>query len=511
MTVGRARTNTPQPAPSLGVTPSLTVQRAPRTAEPTDARALPDAPAPTFQPSRVSTTAPASLVGRLQPAVAGVLLATTLGSALAPAAHAQGVPVSALPPATVDGPAATQVITAQAEPNVGAFNDAMRTLEARHAQGQISADQVARARAVLYRVHVLGDRSADLPRDEQGRITLDSILRSDPGQAPVAQTRGQQVMDQLARDLESRMRLTARDIARGGYTPIDGLPGYKEIPQRDVQRLVTGALKRMPIGELPGGESLASLLGQLPGADGLDVAHMSYEELSKSLRGEARDWLKAELGPFIDAHRVESAVVAFAAVTSLRAASPDAAKLMDSVGVRIRVWRDSTDDGRFSTQGRLVYRDAHILPDLDIEGLANHRVGERTTLRAGFTGTLSLEGKEHLTGTGTVGAHYTAPGYWMDAAGSYELNTERWRATLTGGYAPVGSDLRASTSLTATFGDGAARGDASGRVNWELDLTKDLRFSGGVTGDVGAYIGASADTDGNHSDVAAGVMLRLRW
>ncbi|MCB9646228.1 MAG: hypothetical protein H6730_06470 [Deltaproteobacteria bacterium] len=502
MTVGRTRASAPSYVSSSVVTPGGLTSSA--TNVPSFQASTPDLPNVEFR--KPTTTAPAtSLVGRLQPAVAGVLLAATLGTSMA---QAQGVPVQtvALPPA--ETAAVVQVVTA--EPNVAAFNDAMRTLEARLANGEITAAQMAQARTVLYRVHVQGYRGADVPRDERGRITVDAVLEAQGAPQGVAMTRGQRVMDQLARDLETRMRITAKDMATGNYTPLEGAPGYKEISQQDAQRLLTDALKRMPIGELPGGSGLAEALGNLPGAEGLDVANMSFDELSRALQDEAKAWLKAEVGPFIEDHKVESATVAFAAITGLRAASPDAAKLMDSLGVKIRVWKTQTNDGLLRTQGRLVYRDANVLPDLDVEGQLHHQLNDRTSLRAGITGTLSLEGSEHFTGAATIGAHYTGDNYWVDGAGAYDMKTERWRASLTGGYVP-GPDFRAVGSLTATFGDGVARGDANGRAALELDLTRDLRFGNGVTGDIGAYVGASADTDGSHTDLNAGIMLRLRW
>lgn len=465
-------------------------------------------PAPTY--TSTSTAHPArnaSLVGRLTPAVAGTLIATTLlGCASAGAQVIDATPVAD------STPAVERVVEAPATRpgGVAHFNREMQRLELMQARGEITADQMAAAREVLYRAHVLG-MTETAPKDEQGRITLEAVLRGDPAVVDAEQTRGQIVMDQLTRDLERRMRITARDMARGDFTPIDGLPGYKEIPARDVQRLLKDAFERIPIGELPFGPQLTELLGNLPGLDDVNVGAMSYEELRDELRDDAKDYLDARFGNFVDEHKVEVGVVAFAAVTGLRAASPEAAALIDDLGLRIDVWKERSDSGNLTTRGRLVYRDAHILPDLDVEAGAHHRVGDHTTLRATLRGTASLEGDEHFTGTGTVGAHYAEGDLWLDAQGSYTYPQERWRASVTGGYTNPETDFRASGSLSTTFGDGVALGDANGRGTLQLDLGQDLDFGDGVKGYWGLYGGVTADTDMQNRDVGVGVVFRLTW
>lgn len=451
----------------------------------------------------------ASIFGRMKPVVAGTLVAATLATGC--------VSVGAPLPAYADEvheapPAAEQVVEqpARDQRGIAHFNRQMVRLERMHAEGEISADQMAAARAQLYRAFVLGVTEG-VPKDEQGRVTLESVLRGDPASPEAGRSRGQIVRDQLTRDLERRMRITARDMATGDYAPIDGLPGYKQVPEDQVRRLLKDAFERMPIGELPFGPQLARTLEALPGLDDVDVARMSYDELRDELRDDARDYLDARFGDFVDEHKIELGVVAFAAVTGLRAASPEAAALIDDLGLRVDAWRERSDDGRLETRGRLVWRDQHVLPDLDVEGQAHTRVGDYTTLRAGLRGTLSLEAEDPFTGTATVGAHYGRDHLWLDAQGTYTYPEDSWRASVTGGYTNPETSFRASASATALFGDGVAVGDANGRGRLQLELGQDLDLGGDAQGYWGFYGGVSADTDGSHEDVGLGLVFRVQF
>ncbi len=465
----------------------------------------PDAPGVSHTASSATQSSPAGLIGRFKPAVAGAMIALTLGTGCAMA----GPPVGEYVTDTTAPTAIEYVVQAENGGGQAAFNRDMTRLEEMYGKGEISADQMARARGVLYRAHVLGFTES-APKDERGRITVESVLRGDAAGQQV-RSKGEIVMDQFSRDLERRMRISARDMARGDYTAIEGLPGYKEIDASQVQRLFRKAMERMPIGELPFGEELVGLLGNLPGTEGLDIASLSYKDLSRELRDNAKEAFEARYGEFIDEHKIELGVTTFAAVTGLRAASPEAAKLMDQLHIRIRAWKVESDDGRLSTTGRLSYRDAHILPDLDLQARAHTPFGDHTTLRASIDATLSLEGDEHYTATATLGAHYTNDPYWADAAARYELGTDTLRTSLKAGYADPDSSLRWSGGLDTTFGDGVALGDASGRGTLHLDLGQDLDFGGGVKGYWGAYAGASADTDLSNDAVEGGIVFRLEW
>lgn len=466
------------------------------------------APTPSAQPPAVL----GALMGRLRTPMVAVMLATSIG--LGGCATA-GAELTAPPPPVefearrAEVEAAPSIDNPETQQSPLAFADMMRRLQQMHAEGDITADQMARARTVLHRFHVEQLPGYQPPRDERGRVTLESVLRSDPTTRETAETRGERIMSQLARDIELRMQITARDMATGNYTPIDGLPGYKEPNLDDVQRLVGRALRNMPVGELPGGDQLIPFLQGLPGLAGRDVSAMSFEELKDEVGDELKDRLEARFKPIIEEHKIEAAVLAFSAVTGLRAASPEAAELIDDLGLRVNVWKERSDDGRLYTRGRLVWRDANVLPDLDIEGRATHPVGEHTTLRADLRGTLSIEG-EPFTATASVGAHYSPGDFWLDTAATYNTETERWRATLSGGAHDPDADFRATSTLGATFGDGVAQGDSSGRVDFTLDLARDFDW-GGATGSFGLYTGVSADTDFENEDVNAGVMFRLRW
>jgi hypothetical protein len=80
---------------------------------------------------------------------------------------------------------------------------------------------------------------------------------------------------------------------------------------------------------------------------------------------------------------------------------------------------------------------------------------------------------------------------------------------MRGGY--IGDTLVVSGLVASTLGDGVAIGDARGRINAEIDVTRDLNLGGGVRGNWGVFVGAGADTNGDNSDVRAGFVFRLEW
>lgn len=454
-------------------------------------------------PVKAPVRSQASLVGRHGPAVAGAMLAMMLGSGCAVSGPRLDDPSFVAPPAY------TMQVGSEYHVDPGAFSQAMDDLEQMRANGEVSMDDVSRVRAVLYRAFVLGERSG-VAQDDRGRITITAVL--DELRAPVAdeaQSKGEIIMDQLSAQIERRMRITPRDMARGNFKAIEHLPGYKEIPAGDVQGLFEDAFKRMPIGELPFGAALVNALALVPGTNDLDVAALSFNQLERELKDDAKQVLKDHFGDFVDEHKIELGVVAFAAVTGLRASSPEAAKLMDQLSLKVRVWKSKTDDGNLRSSGRLVWRDQHILPDLDVTAQATRAIGDRTTLRASLDGTASLEADRYLTGTATVGAHYVDGDFWADASGQYDTD-DKWRASLKSGYANPETSYRWTAALDSTFGDGVAVGDAPGRASATLDFGQELKFDR-ATGYWGAYVGASADTDMSNSRTEAGIVFSLRW
>ncbi len=481
-----------------GPQPAISQETSAKKSKVDSAPALP--PSADTASAKAVPTAPASLIARCAPAVAGAMMALMLGTGCAAAGPRLDDPAFTTPP--------TEHVR-EFRIDTGAFSRAMDELEDRRSDGKVSVDDVAKARAVLYRAYVLGE-TASAPKDERGKITIDSVLNDlrKPANGTVT-SKGDQIMDQLSAQLERRMRISARDMAKGNFKPIEGMPGYKQIPDKDVQSLLKDAFKRIPIGELPFGAELTNALSLLPGTNDFDVAAHSYNELQKELKGDARQVLKDHFGDFVDDHKIELGITAFAAITGLRASSPEAAKLMDQLKVKIRVWKSASEDGTLRSSGRLVYRDAHVFPDLDFSAQATKSVGNHTTLRASIDGTASAEADDYLTGTATVGAHYANGDFWADASGRYDSD-DKWRTSLKSGYANPTTSFRWTAALDTTFGDNVARGDASGRGTASVDFGQDLKFDG-ATGYWGAYVGASADTDLRNHGAEAGVVFRLTW
>jgi hypothetical protein len=402
-------------------------------------------------------------------AVAGVLLGVTGVGVVAPVAHAAEVTASVQPvtPREVD------TVRAHAA-----------RLEERRAN--LTPEALDALRAQLYRDYV----------------------RAGANLAPGA-TRGERVMNELVVELSSRMLTTPRNLANpGSYTPIEGRPDLRQIPDAELQRLVLRALQDIPIGELPGGDVLAAQLVSLPGLQGRDVTAMSYREIARAAGDGAKAILDARFGAFFDKYKIEAAVVAFAGVTAARAASPDAARVLNGVIPRIKLWSGSIWTG-VDANASLRYREARVLPDLDATFAASRRVGE-VDLRATATATVPLERPGDLTGAIGVGARVADPIGYVDLSAS--VNDRRiGEVRLSGGTILEDSNTVVGGAVSGTFGPGVARGDASGRVNAEVSL--DRRIDGGANGNgtFGAFVGVGADTDGRNPDARAGLMFRWRW
>ncbi len=323
-------------------------------------------------------------------------------------------------------------------------------------------------------------------------------------------TPGELRFEKLANDIEARMRITAWDMAHPESVEfIEGAPGYKKLPEKVVRGMVTDALKDVPLGELPGGSSLAGIVKSLPNAGHIDAAHMSYNQVIDALGDAQKEWFEAKFGPFLEEHKIEAAVVAAGVVTAARYASPEVAGVLDRVTPRIRVWRDATDDGRLRGEASLKYRDRHVLPDLDLSGHARTDAGP-VRLRAGVGGTLSVEGDEHATGRLTLGARVGDRENWADLSGHVD-HRGRTGARLSLGLDRPEHDLSIRSHLTGRFGEGTAIDrDAAGRVTWTLDAGKDLKLKN-ADGRVGLFAGYGVDTSGRNEDFRVGVAFTLRW
>jgi hypothetical protein len=449
-----------------------------------------------------------ALAGLAKPAVIGAMLAVVAGGA----ASAQGAPIDAALNVDVPPPGAGRV-DASAPPIANPeLVRALNTLDQKFAEQKINAEELAKARRMLF-TSFDGGPAAELPRDHRGRIDVDALVTMVAVNAPDAdreRTRGEIVMDRMTNEIERRMRLTARDMANPETRFLDGVPGYKEIPADDVQKIVTDALKDVPLAELPGGPALAELVKRLPNAGHLDALNMSFNELQARVGDANRDWLKAQIEPLIEGHEVEAGIGAFVAITGLRAASPAAAGLMDGLKPRATIWHDTFDEGRIDARVRAAYRDRNVLPDLDLEATARRELNPNTTLRASIGATASIEARDHLTGTATVGANYRNGNLSVDGSGTYYSNTERFGLNVSANHYDPDTKTSIGASLNGVFGEGVAQGDANGRVALEVDLAKDIKI-GEAKGDLGLFGGVSADSDGRNAEARAGVMFRLRW
>lgn len=315
-------------------------------------------------------------------------------------------------------------------------------------------------------------------------------------------TRGEIVLDQLARELEALMQVTARDMANPNTPFIEGMPGYREPDRDQALRLIERAFRQIPLGELPGGRALAALVNQLPNAGHLDAEKMSFDELSRAVGDANVAWLEAKFKPLVEGHELEVGLVAFGAITAARAASPDVAGGLDRIIPAITVWRTQSDDGNSDARVRLRYRNEEIMPNIDIRARTARHYGPYT-VHGELEGRISLENERHVTGTATAGASWNQDGRFVDASATYFDNGQS-RVTVTGGV--VNPQTRSLTFGTMT----AELGRNPNRIHWELDYDRLLQFPN-ANGSIGAYAGYSMNTDGSDGDLRAGFVFRLRW
>ena len=443
--------------------------------------------APPLALPRRSASDPTTVIGLHSRAVSTVLLGVTGIGAFV------GAPLAARAAEPTDATPADATLAAERlRTDVATFESSMHHL---------TAKEIELARKKLWSAYV-----------EAGGIETTPIAAAtltNTGEVHV-KTRGEKVLEDLANRIEKRMRITARDMAHPESVEfLEGHPGYKKLSEAQIKRMVVDALKNVPIGELPGGDTLAPIIRALPNAGDIDAKNMSYNELVAALGDAQTAWLKEKFGPFLEEHKVEAAVVAAGAITAIRYASPEAAGLMDRVAPKVTVWRGGTDDGSLGGRARLAYRDRHVLPDLDLSGTARTEVGG-VRLRASAGGTLSVEGAEHATGRLGLGARVGDSRHWADLSGTVD-HRGRTGADLELGLRHPEDDLSITSRVTGRFGDGAAVDpSAAGRIRWELDVSKKLELRG-ADGHLGVFAGYGVDTTGRNDDFRVGVAFTLRW
>lgn len=444
------------------------------------------------------------MAGFFTPALAGMLLA---GGCAGAALAQDGPPL----PANADPPR----VAALVRPVLVPIDEAIRLdhylnrLDEWRQEGRINMSELARARRLLDAAIVRQDPNVRLPYDVSGRIDLLALARGAEAPDTQPRARGERAIARLFGEVEIRMRVTPRDLAyRGSVVLLDGAPGYTAIPSRDTERLVKRALEGTPLNDLPGGAVLASVIEGLPNTGSLD-ASKSLRELGNLIGDRQRQWFNPKVAGLIDGHEVAASLLAFGAVTALRAASPETARFLDRLRVKARIFRESTKDARLYATGRLAYRNGHMLPELDLEGGARHVLGA-TTLRATAIGTVAAGAGDRARGRVALGARWERGNLFADTNATYAFPESLIRPELRGGYLD-GNGFALSGAIGATFGHGpGATGVASGRIGYEVDLTKEVKV-GRAMGDVGLFIGGASDRDFRNDDMRGGLMLRVRF
>jgi hypothetical protein len=370
-------------------------------------------------------------------------------------------------------------------------------------QGRITAAESARARRLLNAAVVAGDRSVRVPLDASGRIDLLALARGQAGSSAEFAQPADRLASRVLNEFDIRMRVNARDMATpANLTLFDGAPGYAAVPVRDLGRIVSDALEHTPVGELPGGRQLLSVASAFPNASGVK-ADQTVKELGNLLADRQTDWLRARVGTFVEGHKVEAGLAAFVAITGMRYASPGAARFMDSLGVRLRIMRVSTQDARLYTTGRLVYRNSYVFPELELESGLRHVVGT-TTLRATTAAVFGAEAIDHARGRAGMGARWEHGQLFVDTNATFAFPENLARTEVRTGYLTEAGFVL-STAVAATFGTASpAIGSAPGRFGFELDLAKV-----GVVGEASLFACSGADSDFNHVAWRTGMVFRM--
>jgi hypothetical protein len=338
---------------------------------------------------------------------------------------------------------------------------------------------------------------------------LAGLARPDPNGA---ETQGDRVINELAREIERRMMVTPRDLADPNTIYVDGHPGYKQLPPAQLQAMLVDAIERIPIGELPAGTQLARIVRGIPGAASLDVEHMSFKQVESALSASGRSTLTQTFSRFLSDHRVEAAVIGFGTITATRMASRDAAGFIDGALPSLPVWHGRTRDGRLGASVDLRYRDRRLFPDVDLRASAHQPLGSGFDVRGAVSATIPLD-RDALLGSRTA---TPAPGAGTPLARSGDPTiwtagdaTARLHVDALAGLSYTSPDTHADAVLRASFGPGIARGTAPGRLMLTLDADRRIRMF--EDGHLGLFFGAGVDVDGRHPEIAGGAVLRFRF
>ncbi|MBI4818995.1 MAG: hypothetical protein HY791_22175 [Deltaproteobacteria bacterium] len=430
--------------------------------------------------SRVTSPAEKGILAGLAPrAVTGVLLGASAFGALAGAAPAHAETI------------VPETTGTMSERDARAFADAAARLEA--ARDRMTPRELENARRELWAMYARAD---SIPL--VGRSTNAGV-----------ETRGDVRMRELTQELERRMRVTAYDMAHPETLElVDGAPSYKKIDESVVRSLVLDALRDIPLNELPGGSALAQIIRSIPGASNIDAEHMSMREIEKALGREAKQLLDTRFGQFIQDHKIEVGIAGFATVTAARWASPEVARALDRVIPRIKLYEVKNDAGTLRAGLSARYRDARVLPDMDINAMATRNLGP-VTLRADLRATLSIENDEHVSGWATVGARVGNENRWADLTGTVN-HRGSVTTNLNLGLRQPDEGLNLNANVFGRFGNEHSVGNSGGRMGAEVNLTRDVRI-GNARGDFGVYASHERDFDGRNEDTRAGLMFRLRW
>lgn len=300
--------------------------------------------------------------------------------------------------------------------------------------------------------------------------------RPAPSVEVTRRTRGQAVLDRLAVDLERKMRVSARDLARG--VPLDpDHPSYRALTQGELGSLIGRALEEMPLGELPGGHALAALVERLPGASELDVVDMSYKELSRALPKASKERLYELYGDTLRKNRVAIAILFEASVIGARAASPEVARILDRVYPKQRLWGLKSEGGALSVELNARFRDARVLPDAELRGEARRDVGGVA-----------------VTASSSVSAALSPP---RGGGGPHPMRAELALAGKRGG-----GELKLATSI-----DERSRV----RVGTSLSYGRELHLPNTENGRLELYAEASTDTRRAEPAYGAGLLVHFEW
>lgn len=387
------------------------------------------------------------------------------------------------------------------------LDEYLNRLDAWRNEGRITAAEAARARRILNAAVVGGDRSVRVPLDASGRVDLLALARGQSSSTSASVKPEERLVARVLNEFDIRMQAKPRDLA----TPANLVlfhGAYTAVPTRDLGRIVRGALETTPIGELPFGSHLLGAISVLPNTTGVNGGQ-TFREVSNLVGDRERDWMESRVGRIVNGHKIESGLLAFGAITALRISSPGAARFMDGLGVRLQAWQASSSDARLYSRGRLIYRNAHPLPDLEIESGIRH-VNGPTTFRFTTTGSVGIDAAYRTSGRMGVGTRWQRSRLFADTNATYVYPENLARTEFRGGYLAE-TGLAISGAVAATFGHGSgAVGHAAGRLGFELDVTKPLLIRG-APGETSLFVTSGADSDFTYADWRGGLVFRLRF